>query len=171
MFDFLSFKYPCTRSLVPQFEDQLEYRSHSHPFVPILQFIPDDGWSSLVVHGIVRYTPYPGHTSVLRPDTALTVSSNYLVLVVLHHGFRSRPFHNAQGCSRQSATPSSSSYVPGRFPDALAVPFIVDPESNHEVQDIRGDLAETIPPQMLVLTTMTFPSTISHLLSSHLPDH
>jgi len=26
----------------------------------------------LVVHGIVRYTPYPGHTSVLRPDTALT---------------------------------------------------------------------------------------------------
>jgi len=59
--------YPCTRFLVPQFEDQSEYRSFFSPFIPILQSIPDDSWSSSVVHGIVRYTPYPGHN--VRPPT------------------------------------------------------------------------------------------------------
>ena len=38
---------------------------------------------------------------------------------------------------------SSFSYVPWGLPNALAVPFTTDPESNHKVQDFRG--AETIP--------------------------
>ena len=64
-FDFLLFIN--TRVIVTVLEDQSEYRSLSRSFVPILKSIPEDDWSSSVVHGIVRYTPYLGPD--VRPPT------------------------------------------------------------------------------------------------------
>jgi len=70
LFDFLLFN--IIHVLISLFLSLRIKLTPSHLFVPILKSIPNNGWLSLVVHGIVWYTPYPGPMSALRVDTALT---------------------------------------------------------------------------------------------------
>jgi hypothetical protein len=58
---------------------------------------------------------------------------------------RTCQLHDAQGCFCPSTNASTSTNLPGRFPDTQAVPPITDPHSDNEVQ---GLLTETGPPNI-----------------------